>query len=255
MDHASFNFPRKYHLHVDGGLYRLAGCALNSDTLGPMAIYEHLHPFEQSFWSRPLSEFEHRFEPIGSEQAQAILALPREALSQKIAQSKADRRTRETLAAPPPPRLHCLGFMFDPSASRVALIRKKNPQWQRGKLNGIGGKTEAGETSLDSLVREFSEEAGVETSAAQWKLFARIGAPEFEVHAYCCFDARIANCISATDETVEIIDVNDPAISEQGLSGLKGLILGALDPDAPFMELHYRDWASAAQSRLLSRRA
>jgi 8-oxo-dGTP diphosphatase len=35
---------------------------------------------------------------------------------------------------------YVLGFMFSSDHSEVALIRKRKPEWQRGKLNGIGGK-------------------------------------------------------------------------------------------------------------------
>jgi hypothetical protein len=34
------------------------------------------------------------------------------------------------------------GFMFANDFTEVALIRKNKPEWQRGKLNGIGGKVE-----------------------------------------------------------------------------------------------------------------
>lgn len=59
------------------------------------------------------------------------------------------------------PQEYCAGFLFGPYLADVALIRKAKPAWQRGKLNGIGGKVEPGETPHDAMVREFEEEAGV----------------------------------------------------------------------------------------------
>lgn len=53
------------------------------------------------------------------------------------------------------------GFLFSPCKDYVALIRKNKPEWQRGKLNGIGGKLEIGETIKEAMMREFSEEAGM----------------------------------------------------------------------------------------------
>ncbi len=52
------------------------------------------------------------------------------------------------------------GFYFSECGERVALIRKLKPEWQRGWLNGIGGKVEPGESPLSAMVREFEEEAG-----------------------------------------------------------------------------------------------
>lgn len=53
---------------------------------------------------------------------------------------------------------YVLGFMFDHEEKHVLLIWKNRPKWQAGKLNGIGGKIEAGETPLQAMEREFTEE-------------------------------------------------------------------------------------------------
>lgn len=62
------------------------------------------------------------------------------------------------------------GFLFD--HERVALIRKSRPQWQAGRLNGIGGHIEPGETAHAAMVREFEEEAGARIE--QWDHFATV---------------------------------------------------------------------------------
>jgi 8-oxo-dGTP diphosphatase len=59
------------------------------------------------------------------------------------------------------------GFLFSRDRSRVLLIRKRRPAWQAGKLNGLGGKIEPGETALDAMRREFREEAGLDV--AEWQ--------------------------------------------------------------------------------------
>lgn len=51
-----------------------------------------------------------------------------------------------------------VGFLFSQSGRKVALVHKKRPAWQAGKLNGIGGGREEGETFLDTQRREFREE-------------------------------------------------------------------------------------------------
>ena len=42
----------------------------------------------------------------------------------------------------------------------VLLIEKTRPNWQKGKLNGIGGHIEPGETPQQAAKREFDEETG-----------------------------------------------------------------------------------------------
>ena len=71
------------------------------------------------------------------------------------------------------------GFLF--WGNDVWLIRKNKPDWQRGRINGIGGKIEFGETPLEAMIREFKEEAGVEihlwnhyctiTDEKDWKVY------------------------------------------------------------------------------------
>jgi len=62
------------------------------------------------------------------------------------------------------------GFLFSQDRARVALVSKLKPAWQRGKLNAIGGKIEAGESAWDAMHREFLEEAGADVKT--WKQFA-----------------------------------------------------------------------------------
>ena len=64
-------------------------------------------------------------------------------------------------------REYVCGFLFSADRARVLLIRKRRPAWQAGKLNGLGGKIEPGETPLDAMRREFREEAGGEV--AEWQ--------------------------------------------------------------------------------------
>ena len=67
-----------------------------------------------------------------------------------------------------------LGFVFDASLERVLLIHKNRPDWQKGKLNGIGGKVEDGEDGLECMVRETLEETDLKIASTDWKHFAQI---------------------------------------------------------------------------------
>jgi 8-oxo-dGTP diphosphatase len=56
----------------------------------------------------------------------------------------------------------------------VVLVKKANPEWQRGYLNAVGGKIEYQETPLEAMVREFQEETGVTTANSSWKEFCKL---------------------------------------------------------------------------------
>lgn len=57
---------------------------------------------------------------------------------------------------------YVVGFLFNHDLDKVVLIAKQKPDWQKGFLNGVGGRIEKGETSQQTMVREFKEEAGLE---------------------------------------------------------------------------------------------
>lgn len=68
-------------------------------------------------------------------------------------------------------RRYVAGLMFSDDDTYVVLVRKSHPQWQEGRLNGVGGKVEDGEQPIDAMVREFREEAGLQTAPAEWRPF------------------------------------------------------------------------------------
>src|SRR5271167_3288640 len=70
---------------------------------------------------------------------------------------------------------YVVGFLIDPTLSKVVLIRKVNPEWQRGLLNGVGGKVEPGEDATTAMHREFEEEAGV--AGLEWKHYLTLLTP------------------------------------------------------------------------------
>jgi len=64
---------------------------------------------------------------------------------------------------------YVVGFLFSPKLDSVVLIKKNKPDWQRNKLNGVGGSVECGETPYEAMVREFREEAGYQFT--DWEQF------------------------------------------------------------------------------------
>lgn len=105
---------------------------------------------------------------------------------------------------------YVVGFLFDDSANAVLLIEKQGPEWQKGKLNGIGGKIENHESPREAMVREFEEETGVKVT--QWQHFASLGDSQnnrFRVYFYFAFSNKaVSEAISKTDEKIIIADLD-----------------------------------------------
>lgn len=53
----------------------------------------------------------------------------------------------------------------------VLLVHKNKPDWQKGRLNLVGGKVEEGEDAITCAVRELKEETGLSPLAFQPKLY------------------------------------------------------------------------------------
>lgn len=65
---------------------------------------------------------------------------------------------------------YVVGFLFDDHARKLWLQIKNRPDWQKNKLNGVGGHIEQGKTPLQAMRREFREEASVDID--DWREFA-----------------------------------------------------------------------------------
>lgn len=91
---------------------------------------------------------------------------------------------------------YVVGFLFD-GRGNVALIRKNRPDWQKGRLNGIGGHIEPGETPEEAIVREFREEAG---ATVTWRQFCRVYGDDYQVFYFSSHDP--GDIHTMTDEEV-----------------------------------------------------
>lgn len=66
---------------------------------------------------------------------------------------------------------YVVGFIVDLETKQVVLIRKNRPADQKGKLNGVGGRINVGESPVQAMVREAQEECGVRTTKDSWLQF------------------------------------------------------------------------------------
>lgn len=99
------------------------------------------------------------------------------------------------------------GFVFDPDFKEVMLIRKNRPEWQAGKLNGVGGHVEdTDHDAAHAMSRECEEESGLYIPPSAWRNAVRAHFPSAQVDFfYAVHDPTSGK--SLTDETVMSISV------------------------------------------------
>ena len=125
------------------------------------------------------------------------------------------------------------GFMYSVDQKRVVLIEKINPEWQRGRLNGVGGKIEKDETPEVAMSREFEEETGVPTVPEAWKVFAVItGSQKYKVYFLHTLSDDFVNVRTVEEEKVGIYAVDD--LPHNVLHNLRWLIPMSLDSKLSF---------------------
>lgn len=129
------------------------------------------------------------------------------------------------------------GFMF--GGDNVALIRKTKPAWQAGRLNGIGGKIEPGETPIQAMVREFEEETGFKTYPDNWKEFVSLNGDGFVVHFFFTY-GPVEELKTTTDEVVTLVPIKEVSV-ENAIPNLTWLL--------PMAQSMYLDKASSFQIR------
>lgn len=132
---------------------------------------------------------------------------------------------------------YVLGFAFSRNRQNVVLIEKQRPEWQKGQLNGVGGKVELFDDSeVDAMVREFHEETGAVTTPGDWDHFATMVARGYKIHCFRSFSDASKDCSTTTDE--EVISVPLKTLNEWPvIVNLKWLTAMALDVNIKISEI------------------
>jgi 8-oxo-dGTP diphosphatase len=104
---------------------------------------------------------------------------------------------------------YVLGFAFNSDKDYVVLIHKNKPNWQKGSLNGVGGKIETGETEGDAMVREFYEETGVKTKSFEWAFVGKMKGEDWECSIFTMFKDCLMEARTTTDEQVSVFPVSE----------------------------------------------
>jgi 8-oxo-dGTP diphosphatase len=120
------------------------------------------------------------------------------------------------------------GFLFDSTFKTVALITKNKPEWQKGKLNGIGGKIEGSELPREAMQREFKEETGLYIWEYEWTPIAEISGEDWIVYFFYSWSSDISNIKSMEEEKVALYNVT--AVQDlDAIPNIKWLIPMCLD--------------------------
>lgn len=126
---------------------------------------------------------------------------------------------------------YTVGFLFDEELQKVVLIRKTHPEWQKGLLNGVGGKVEEGETPLVAMHREWKEE--VDIGSYVWKHFLTMYFNHAEIHYFAATDPEDKLMIplfpTPTDEKPEIFRLSDILFSTELVYNLRATLPLAID--------------------------
>lgn len=121
---------------------------------------------------------------------------------------------------------YTLGFIFDASLERVLLIHKTRPEWQKGLINGIGGKVEYGESDVACIVRETEEECGLKSEEFDWVHFAKLHGKDWAIEAFCLkYTGSVTDATTAEDQKIEWFTVD--SLPKNVISNLKWLIPAA----------------------------
>lgn len=126
---------------------------------------------------------------------------------------------------------YVLGFRFTPDKEWVVLIEKQKPDWQKGKLNGVGGKIEAGEDPDKAMIREFEEETGLVTKVEDWKHVLTLGNKEYRMWVFASF-GDIAEC--HTMEAEEVIWGSVKELPFNVMPNLRWMLPMMLDAEIAF---------------------
>lgn len=92
----------------------------------------------------------------------------------------------------------------------ILLLKKNNPDWQKGLYNGIGGKVELNTTPLETIIKKCQEELGVNIS--NWiELDNEISSSGIEIVYFFTTlnEGEIKKLQSQTDERVELFSINN----------------------------------------------
>lgn len=142
---------------------------------------------------------------------------------------------------------YVLGFAFTPKGEVVLIYKIKGMDHLVNKFNGLGGRMEGDEYPVDTMVREFLEEARVYTTREQWRIVAPV---QFAAkRGGYILTAQLTQAQAdfiriqrpVTEEgTVCLIDTNTTAlVGGNFMPNLAWMVGMCLDPEQPELRADY----------------
>lgn len=134
-----------------------------------------------------------------------------------------------------------VGFAFTQMLDKVLLVMKLRPEWQKGFLNGIGGKIEEGETSLEAMHRECREETGLSLSWIHKGIMQGINndGGAFSCRIFYAYSEKVIEYRQIEDEILGLYNPSQIKSTEV-ITNLNFLIpYGIYDDGSKFISLTY----------------
>lgn len=103
---------------------------------------------------------------------------------------------------------YVVGIVTD--GSKILLLRKNNPDWQKGLYNGVGGKVDLDETPFEAIIRECQKEVGLEIS--NWSEIETIplqSGVDLTYFFAVIEEEKLKKAQSLQDERVEFFDIDN----------------------------------------------
>ncbi len=125
-------------------------------------------------------------------------------------------------------QLFTVGFIFDTTRTKVLLVHKQRPAWQKGKQNGVGGKYEPDESPEACIKRETEEETTLVIDESAWAYVGTIEQDEGDVGVLATvYGGALSDARASGYEDIEWFSVN--ALPQTVVRNLRWLIPLALE--------------------------
>lgn len=135
--------------------------------------------------------------------------------------------------------LYTLGFVYNLNRDSILLIDRIKDDWQQFRLNGVGGRKESHDLSMEhAMSREFKEECGIDIDEKRWKLFCvHTIKPSIKLYCYSIIlDIKEDFSLSMNEGNIKLYKLSDILyngnLNYKLVSNLNWLIPLSMDKDS-----------------------